>query len=276
MLTKELISFLKKFDTPTISNALDIYRGSRSADGYTKYPFISADPKLEPIVGIAKTAKIQASNPPTIPADIATKIRLDYYEYMSKENSIHKQAPSVCIIEDLDWPNPIGSFWGEVNVSLHKGLGLAGTITSGLLRDLDAIDKSYQVLANAIGPSHAYVHVLEYGSSINVHGLRINHGDIIHADQHGAVIIPEDALKMIKNAINHMTKKESHLIEAAKKSGFNIEKLKQAWKDAANEKEQYSSEGYVTGLPVFADDAIKDLHNWYDELSSKLPDDVYK
>ena len=236
MLTKELISFLKNFDTPTISNALDIYRGSRSADGYTKYPFISADPKLEPIVGIAKTAKIQASNPPTMPADIATKIRLDYYEYMSKQNSIHKEAPSVCIIEDLDWPNPIGSFWGEVNVSLHKGLGLAGTITSGLLRDLDAIDKSYQVLANAIGPSHAYVHVLEYGSSINVHGLRINHGDIIHADQHGAVIIPEDALKMIKNAINHMTKKESHLIEAAKKSGFNMEKLKQAWKDAANEK----------------------------------------
>ena len=119
MLTKELISFLKKFDTPTISNALDIYRGSRSADGYTKYPFISANPRLEPIVGIAKTAKIQASNPPTITADIATKIRLDYYEYMSKENSIHKQAPSVCIIEDLDWPNPIGSFWGEVNVSLH-------------------------------------------------------------------------------------------------------------------------------------------------------------
>ena len=88
MLTKELISFLKNFDTPTISNALDIYRGSRSADGYTKYPFISADPKLEPIVGIAKTAKIQASNPPTMPADIATKIRLFFELINEKINPI--------------------------------------------------------------------------------------------------------------------------------------------------------------------------------------------
>ena len=96
-----------------------------------------------------------------------------------------------------------------MNVSLHKGLGVAGTITSGLLRDLDAIDKNYQVLANGIGPSHAHVHVLEYGSSINVHGLNISDGEIIHADQHGAVIIPDEALSMIKNGINHMTKKKS-------------------------------------------------------------------
>ena len=73
-------------------------------------------------------------------------------------------------------------------------MGLAGTITSGLLRDLDAIDKNYQVLANGIGPSHAYVHVVEFESSVNIHGLNVNDGDIIHADQHGAVIIPDQAL----------------------------------------------------------------------------------
>ena len=236
MLTKKLISFLKKYDTPTISNALDIYRNSRSADGYTKYPFISANNKLEPIIGIARTAKIKAGTPPTMTPDEVTSIRINYYEYMSKMSSIHTEAPNVCIIEDLDWPNPIGSFWGEVNVALHKGLGLAGTITSGLLRDLDAIDKGYQVLANGIGPSHAYVHVLEYGSSINIHGLLVNDGDIIHADQHGAVLIPSDALQMIEKGINHMTKKEKHLIDAAKQPNFNIEKLKIAWQNAAKEK----------------------------------------
>jgi regulator of RNase E activity RraA len=155
---------------------------------------------------------------------------------MSNTSSIHTEAPNVCIIEDLDWPNPTGSFWGEVNVALHKGLGLAGTITSGLLRDLDAIDKDYQVLANGIGPSHAYVHVLEYGSSTNIHGLHVNDGDIIHADQHGAVIIPTAALSMIERGINYMTKKEKHLIDAAKQPNFNIEKLKIAWQNAANEK----------------------------------------
>ena len=236
MLTKELIIFLKKFDTPTISNALDIYRGSRSADGYTKYPFIAANTKLEPIVGIARTAKIRASNPPILSPEETKSIRLKYYEYISKLCTNSPNASPICVIEDLDWPNPTGSFWGEVNVALHKGLGLEGTITSGLLRDLDAIDKSYQVLANGIGPSHAYVHVVEFKSSVNIHGLNINDGDIIHADQHGAVIIPEQALLIIKKAINHMTKKEKHLIEAAKEENFNIEKLRDAWMKAENEK----------------------------------------
>ena len=76
MLTKELITFLKKFDTPTISNALDIYRNARSADGYTKYPFVSANPKLEPIVGIARTAKIKAANQPLLSPEKIKSIRL--------------------------------------------------------------------------------------------------------------------------------------------------------------------------------------------------------
>ena len=89
MLNNELIILLKKFDTPTISNALDIYRGSRSSDGYTKYPFISANHKLEPIVGIARTAKIRASNPPILSPEKTTSIRLKYYEYII--NNINKK-----------------------------------------------------------------------------------------------------------------------------------------------------------------------------------------
>ena len=104
MLTKELILFLKKFDTPTISNALDIYRGSRSADGYTKYPFISANPRLEPIVGIARTAKIKASTLPVLSPEKVKSVRLNYYEYISKRSDVYPDASPVCLIEDLDWP----------------------------------------------------------------------------------------------------------------------------------------------------------------------------
>ena len=232
MLNKELIDFLKKFDTPTISNALDIYRGSRSADGYTKYPFISANKKLEPIVGIARTARIKASNPPILSPEEITSIRLKYYEYISKKFAEYPDASPICVIEDLDWPNPTGSFWGEVNVALHKGLGIAGTITSWLLRDLDAIDKNYQVLANGIGPSHAYVHVVEFNTEVNLLGLKIKPNDIIHADRHGAVIIPRDALKILPKAIQFMKDKEEIVIKASKEKDFNFEKLKIAWQKA--------------------------------------------
>ena len=217
-------------DTPTISNALDIYRGDRSAEGFTKFPVVCSNKNLKPIMGVAKTAKIKASIKSSLnPAEL-NEIRLNYYEYMSTRKDT--SFKNLCVIEDLDWPNPIGAFWGEVNVSLHKGLKLNGTLTNGLLRDLGDIDKDYMVLASAIGPSHAYVHVVEFNTEINLFGLKIKPNDIIHADRHGAVIIPRDALEILPKAIQFMKDKEEIVIKASKEKDFNFEKLKIAWQKA--------------------------------------------
>ena len=234
-ITKEIADILTSVDTPTISNALDIYRGDRSVDDFTQLPFVSSNPKLKPVIGIARTAKIKASAPSSLTPDEVSDLRIKYYEYMAHKPS-NQEIRNFCIIEDLDWPKTIGSFWGEVNVSVHQGLGLAGTLTNGLLRDLDEIDKNYMVLASAIGPSHAYVHVVEFKVDVNISGLKIKDGDIIHADQHGAVKVPIKSLEMLPRAIKFMHKKESHIIEAAKRDDFDIDQLKLAWSKANSEK----------------------------------------
>ena len=234
-ITKEIADILTSVDTPTISNALDIYRGDRSIEDFTQLPFISSNSKLKPMIGIARTAKIRASVPTSLNVNEANDLRMKYYEYMYNKPD-DQQIKNLCVIQDLDWPNIIGSFWGEVNVSIHKGLGLAGTITNGLLRDLDAIDKEYMVLANSIGPSHAYVHVIEFRTDVEINGLNIKDGDIIHADKHGALKVPYEALKTLPEAIEFMQKKESHIIQAAKKDDFNIKKLRVAWARANSEK----------------------------------------
>ncbi len=235
IITKKIADILISVDTPTISNALDIYRGDRSLDDFTKMPFVSSNPKLKPVIGIARTAKIKASGPSSLTPDEASNLRVKYYEYIAHK-PLNQEVRNFCVIEDTDWPKIIGSFWGEVNVSIHKGLGLAGTLTNGLLRDLDEIDKNYMVLASAIGPSHAYVHVVEFGVDVNICGLNIKDGDIIHADQHGAIKVPSESLEMLPRAIQFMQKKESHIIEASKKDDFDIEKLKIAWSKANAEK----------------------------------------
>jgi len=224
------INILTTVDTPTISNALDLYRGDRSAEGFTKFPVVCSNKNLKPIIGVAKTAKIKASIKSSLTSSELNNIRINYYEYMSTR--IDTSFRNICVIEDLDWPNPVGAFWGEVNVSLHKGLKLNGTITNGLLRDLGDIDKDYMVLASAIGPSHAYVHVVEFNTEVNLLGLKIKPNDIIHADRHGAVIIPRDALKILPKAIQFMKDKEEIVIKASKEKDFNFEKLKIAWQKA--------------------------------------------
>ena len=224
------LDILTSVDTPTISNALDLYRGDRSAEGFTKFPVVCSNINLKPIIGVAKTAKIKASIKSSLnPAEL-NDIRLNYYEYMSTRKDTLFE--NICVIEDLDWPNPVGAFWGEVNVSLHKGLKLKGTLTNGLLRDLGDIDKDYMVLASAIGPSHAYVHVVEFNTEVNLFGLEIKPNDIIHADRHGAVIIPKDSINVLPKAIQFMKDKEEIVIKASKDKDFNFEKLKIAWQKA--------------------------------------------
>ena len=224
------LDILTTVDTPTISNALDLYRGDRSAEGFTKFPVVCSNINLKPIIGVAKTAKIKASIKSLLnPAEL-NDIRLNYYEYMSTRKDTLFE--NICVIEDQDWPNPLGAFWGEVNVSLHKGLKLKGTLTNGLLRDLGDIDKDYMVLASAIGPSHAYVHVVEFNTEVNLFGLEIKPNDIIHADRHGAVIIPKDAINVLPKAIQFMKDKEEIVISASKNKDFNFEKLKIAWQKA--------------------------------------------
>ena len=79
-----------------------------------------------------------------------------------------------------------GAFWGEVQSNVHKALGALGVVTDGSIRDIPMIAPGFQMLAGSIVPSHAYVHVVDYGIDVNVHGMAVKSGDLIHADRHGA------------------------------------------------------------------------------------------
>ena len=173
----DILGKISQYDTPTMCNALEVILGTRTAVGFTRKQVVTADPQLPSIVGYAVTAKIRASSPPTISQEEVQKNRLSYYDYISS-----KKEPTVVVIEDTDFPNCIGAFWGELNVAIHKGLKIKGTLTNGLLRDVGMLDKGYQVIAGSIGPSHAYVHVTELECNVNVLGLEVKPGDFVYLD----------------------------------------------------------------------------------------------
>ena len=133
------------------------------------------------------------------------------------------------MIQDLDGDSRgYGSFWGEVNSNIHKGLGCLGVITDGSVRDLPDVADGFQMLADRVGPSHAFVHVVSFGAQINVCGMTVMDGDLVHADQHGAVVIPHDVADMVMDAAAAIARREGVIINAAKQPGFNIEKLREA------------------------------------------------
>ena len=218
---------LRKFDTPTICNALEIALGGRFTTGFTRQRVIAAFPKLAPIVGYARTVTVRCSVP-FDPAGRKEKL-LGYYEYLSQG-----PRPTISVVQDIDSQPGLGAFWGEVNTNVHWGLGCVGALTNGSMRDLDMMCPQFQCLAATLSPSHAFIQVVDFGKPVDVLGMFVRDGDIVHADYHGAVVIPQAALEKLPAAIDLMARREKVILDAARQPGFTAEK----WRAAADAAEQ--------------------------------------
>jgi regulator of RNase E activity RraA len=220
----ELLALLRRIDTPTVCNAIEVAQARRGFDRYTAGTMQHSRPGDPPIVGFARTAKIAGRNPPTDDPAVIRQRRIDYFRSMAAGPN-----PSAAVIEDIDHPDCVAGWWGEVHVAVHKGLGLAGAVTNGVMRDLDVMDDGFPVLAGSIGVSHGYVHVVEIGTPVDVFGLRVAHGELIHADRHGALVIPRDVLPDLGDAVGTIVAAEALVLEPARQPGFGIEQLEAAW-----------------------------------------------
>ena len=223
------LELLTGWDTPTLCNALEVVMPGRRATGFTTGVFTCLDPKLPPMIGRARTATIRATTPPDESAEELKSRSARYYEYVADASN-----KTIAVIEDLDAAPGFGAFWGEVNTAVHRGLGCAGGITNGSMRDCDDCAPGFQLLAGKVGPSHAHVHVVDFGSPVTIFGMRVQHDDIIHADQHGAVVIPDKAVMELPAAVELLARREAVILKAARSPDFDIEKLKTATGDAAD------------------------------------------
>ena len=120
----------------------------------------------------------------------------------------------------MDFPECIGAYWDEINTNIHKGFGLSGALTNGVMRDLGDLPDGFPVVAGSIGPSHGFVHVKEVGTTVSVFGMQVADSDLIHADQHGALVIPPDVSPILEEAIHKLLDTEKLVLNPARQNGF--------------------------------------------------------
>jgi len=221
------LTALAAFDTPTICNALEVVLPESRAYGYTTRPAVCGFPALKPMVGYARTARVRAKSSPALSAAEVRSLRHDYYRYVEAG-----PKPSVVLIQDLDGADAgYGAFWGEVQSAIHLALGALGVVTDGSVRDIDQWAPGFQFLAAVIGPSHAYAHVVDFGGEIEVLGMRVRSGDIVHADRHGAVIVPVAAIRELPAAAEKVARREASILAVARAPGCTAEKLIAVFKE---------------------------------------------
>src|ERR1700741_1617277 len=209
------LEFLQSIDTPTVCNLVEIAAPERRGSGYTVRHLHCPFPELPPMVGFAKTATIQAKDAVALGQHGYMQKRMDYLDYVAAA-----PRPSIVVLEDLDGEHVgYGAFWGEVQSNVHKALGCLGVVTNGSIRDIPAIAPDFQMLAGSIVPSHAYVHVVDFGIDVTVHGMAVKSGDLVHADRPGAVVVPTDKIEAMQATLGAISAREAKIIAAAKAGG---------------------------------------------------------
>ena len=183
-----------------------------------------------PMIGYAATARMRSSNPP-----MTSNKTYDYYDRTDWWNHILSiPAPRVVVIEDMDEPAGLGAFVGEVHANILLALGCIGLVTNGAVRDLpDIRSTEFQMFAGNVSVSHAYAHIFDFGGKVEVGGLQVQPGDLIHGDCHGMQKIPIEIADQVPNVAREIRQRRHQLIGLRRSSDFSVEKLRQVIRDTA-------------------------------------------
>lgn len=215
MLSHTELLELKRWNTPTIYNGWEqITKHNPAKEGINLEETRDFMPQMGPMIGYAITLVIEPSN-------ISHKQnKTGWTEYRQYVASV--PGPKILVIQDLDKPGTYGSFWGEVSSNLHRALGCVGTITDGAIRDVDEMTNAgFKALARRLCVGHAFNAPVRWNCEVEVFGTNVKPGQLIHADKHGFLCIPEEDEKDLLDAARFMDSNECKTVIDAARSSWN-------------------------------------------------------
>lgn len=210
MLTEHQLDELRQFDTPTVCNALDAMQLRPATSGFTHPGLHLRTPDSRPMVGYAATAKVSGWTKPTA---VQKDLMFSFFE-----DVLATRSPSIAVVEDID-ERPIGSFWGEVQATTFLALGAVGTLTHGGVRDLKEVaNLGFSFFSTDIMVARAEAHVVDRGCPVTISGMTVRPADLIHADVHGAVVIPDAAAEELARVCRSVTEAELYVLDPCRRS----------------------------------------------------------
>jgi len=213
---------LRSLDSCVVANAIETFHERLRNEGFANGSVHCLFPELAPLVGYAATLKVRGSAPPTTGGLYSD--RTDWWDYI-----LSLPFPRVIVVQDVATRVGLGSFLGEVHMNVLKALGCIGAVTNGSVRDLPAAQKlGFQLFSGSTAVSHAYVHIVEFGTPVEIAGLKIKSGDLLHGDVHGFQTIPFDHAAEIPAIAARIKEKEEPIIELCQSAEFSLDKLRAA------------------------------------------------
>jgi 4-hydroxy-4-methyl-2-oxoglutarate aldolase len=221
-LTDAQLDALRGFDACTVANAIETFDQRLRNEGFVDHTVRSLFPEFAPMVGYAATVRIRGSSPPVAGAPYPD--RTDWWNYV---DSLPK--PRVVVLQDVASKIGLASLVGEVHMTILRTLGCVGVVTNGAVRDIPAARAAgFNYFAGCVSVSHGYVHIVDFGDPVEIGGLKIESGALLHGDLHGVQSVPVEIAGQIPDVAARITAQKQALLALCRSPGFTLEKLRAA------------------------------------------------
>jgi regulator of RNase E activity RraA len=221
-LTLDQLEALRRLDACVLANAIETFHERLRNEGFIDHTVRCLFPRLQPMAGYAATIKILGSAPPTTKGNYPD--RTDWWDYI-----VSLPAPRVVVVQDASPKPGLGSLVGAVHMNILKALNCVGVVTNGSVRDIPAAESAgFHFFAGNVSVSHAYVHIVEIGKPVQIGGLKIETGHLLHGDLHGVQSIPLDIAAQVPAAAEKIAARERSLIALCRSPKFSLETLRAA------------------------------------------------
>lgn len=235
VLAPEQLEALRRLGTCAVSNAIEAFEVRLRNSGFADASIRCIFEDFPPIVGYAATARVRTSVPPMQGHNYID--RTDWWNAI-----LEIPAPRVVVVEDVEKHPGIGSFVGEVHANILSALGCVGVVTNGAVRGLPHVRSTgFQFFAGNVAVSHAYAHIFQFGTPVEIGGLNIEPGDLLHGDRHGILKVPFEIASNIPAMAREIQEKEERVIAMCRSADFSLDKLRELFRSLNREPKEVNA-----------------------------------
>ena len=225
-ITADELSMLRAADTATVCNVIDLFDVRPRNTGFADRRLQCCYPDRPAMVGYAVTATVRTGA--TAPVGHA-----EFGTFFMKQLAALKASaqPPVVVFGDLD-DVPVGAIFGEGMAAGYKAFGAVGVVTNGLGRDIPQIRDAGGVACFTTGTvaSKAYTHIQELDVLVNICGLAVNPGDLLHGDANGLTVIPAEIAGRVARACKPFVDGEQKLFDYLRGGNVTLDGVAEARK----------------------------------------------
>ena len=217
-LTIEQLDSLREIDTPTVANAVETHENRLNTEGFMGWNIRCQFPDLGVMVGQAVTATLNTTTTGKV------KSRSVGHDCLQAINDM--PVPAVIVAKDIG-PRPFhGCHFGDGMANVAKRVGSIGLVTDGGVRDVETVHgMGFQMFAVGTVPAHGNFGLDETQVPVEVGGVLVNPGDVVHADENGVVVFPPELADYVISEAQKVTEREAAQFNWVLSDEFSLEEL---------------------------------------------------